>query len=252
MKLILSLGLAILLLLMPCAVLADDYEPNEVGTIYAQVFDLAGDYVNNATASLYMYGPNSTLILDGVNMTYVTGSQGLYAYNFTAPADVGTYVVTVNSSDPTGYGSGSVIVAYPSLVNTINVWGDNMDKGLFLILALVMVALFIWKRHAFLSYAAAGAWIMLGITAMLDSESTSPINITDVNMALFWLCVAFTIACALLPLAMREKKDKGELYADDLDHELDNDLESTGKIKRDETRRTRKPRPGYLERTGRV
>ena len=96
-----------------------------------------------------------------------------------------------------------------------------MDKALFLILALVMVVLFIWKRYAFLAYTAAGAWIMLGVTALLDSESASPINVTDTNMALFWLCVGLTITFALLPTVMREKKEPEEIYVEDLDRDLE-------------------------------
>ena len=120
------------------------------------------------------------------------------------------------------------------------------------IIPLGLLALFLWKKLSLLAYASAGMWAVLGFLAFQLSTSPSPAQIQDIYMALFWVCIALVITMVLLPLAIREKKDPEEIYVDDFDHELDSNLESIRKIKRDETRRTRKPRPGYLERTGRV
>ena len=107
------------------------------------------------------------------------------------------------------------------------VWEDEGISGsiggaivlmiLFGILGLGLTFGFFWKRSPFFAYGAAGAWVLLGFTSFVESASNSPAEITDVYMGLFWLCVAFTIACALLPTIMREKPSKEDIYVDDID-----------------------------------
>lgn len=80
----------------------------------------------------------------------------------------------------------------------------------------LIIAFFIWKSGV-LAYGAAGSFFLLGIVAMEQSAGSNPTQMEDAYMGLFWLCVAFTIACVLLPLVMREKPSKDDVYADEVD-----------------------------------
>ena len=80
----------------------------------------------------------------------------------------------------------------------------------------LIIAFFIWKSGV-LAYGASGSFFLLGITAMGQSTGANPTEIVDAYMGLFWLCVAFTIACVLLPAIMREKPSKDDIYVDDID-----------------------------------
>ncbi len=85
---------------------------------------------------------------------------------------------------------------------------------LFGILGLGFTYGFFWKRSSLFAYGAAGMWALLGFVSFQASSSGNPANITDVYMGLFWMCVGFTIACALLPTVMRERPEMGEIYAE--------------------------------------
>lgn len=105
MKVGISIFIIALLLLVPGITLAGEYTAGEEATLYAQVLDGAGDPVNDATVSLTLWDPDGNKELDGVSMSYVTGSQGIYGYDFTVPEDPGVYVADIISANPTGYGS---------------------------------------------------------------------------------------------------------------------------------------------------
>jgi len=92
--------------------------------------------------------------------------------------------------------------------------GEKMILWLFGFLGMGLLGMFFWKRIGFLSYGAAGLWALLGFQALQSSGSPSPVQITDTYMALFWLCIAFVIACSLLPSVMKEKLPKEEFIED--------------------------------------
>lgn len=117
LKFIAPLLLLLIFLLVPSIVSADEYTPNEAATIYAQVLDGSGNPVNNATATLTLWDSAGNKELDGVSMTYITSSQGLYEYDFTVPSELGVYVVEVVTANPTSYGSGEIHVVETVGVN---------------------------------------------------------------------------------------------------------------------------------------
>lgn len=127
-------ALAVILVLVPTAVLAGDYYPGEDSTFYAQVLDGAGDPVNDATVTLTLWDTDGNKELDAVSMAYVTGSQGIYEYDFTVPPELGVYVAEVTTANPTGYGStelhvieefsGNVTVE--ASIDPSSIWGANM------------------------------------------------------------------------------------------------------------------------------
>ena len=268
---ILLITLALLLVLIPGIVsAASQYVPEEEGTIYAQVLDEDGNPVNDATVTLTLWTSAGAKELDGVSMTYIAGTQGLYKYDFTAPATEGVYAAEVVTANPTGYGSTEIHVAEesPCVGNTTveEIWGEDLtvytdtDTAggmisnalggdimlliLFGLMALVLLALFFWKKNQAAAYGAAGAWLLLGIQALTQSDSPNPAQIQDTYMGLFWLGMVFTIACIFLPLVMREKPSKDDLTVDELD-------EVTGeKIIKEETKPSRK-RASRFSRLGR-
>jgi len=252
-----AIAVVLFLVLIPTTVWASsEYAPDADGTIYVEVLDAAGDPVNDATVSLDLMDSDGNLELDGVSMDYIAGSDGIYKYDFTAPSDEGTYIAVATCTE--GQSTTEIQVVSPS-GSAGDVWGEEFSGytdtttfgGLIndilgggtmpMLFVLGMLALgliigfFIW-RSGVLAYGASGSFFLLGITAMGQSTGANPTEIVDAYMGLFWLCVAFTIACALLPLLMREKPSKDDIYVDEID-------EVTGEKVTKEEPRGKKRRP---------
>ena len=84
------------------------------------------------------------------------------------------------------------------------------------VLALGLLVIFFWKKSAVAAYGASGLWVLLGFVAMgLSSSPVFPIE--DTYMGLFWMGIAFCIACVLLPSVMREKPSKDDIYPEEVD-----------------------------------
>lgn len=66
-----------------------------------------GSPLNNASSSISIYNPSGSKIVDGADMTYVSGSNGIYRYSYTVPAVSGSYLyeVTAVSGSKSGYGA---------------------------------------------------------------------------------------------------------------------------------------------------
>ncbi len=86
------------------------YAPTEAATIYAQVLDDVGNPVDTSTVTLSLFRADGTKFLDGVTMTYIAGSNGIYKYEFTAPSEVERLVADVKSINPTAYGVEDIYV----------------------------------------------------------------------------------------------------------------------------------------------
>lgn len=80
------------------------YAPEEPAVLYAQVLDAAGNPVATATVTLNLFRADGSKVLDNVNMPYIPGTNGIYRYQFTAPADIERLVADVKSIAPTAYG----------------------------------------------------------------------------------------------------------------------------------------------------
>jgi len=89
------------------------YTKAENGQIWAMLLDNTGTPVNTATAKLNVYYENMSKYLDNMTMTYVTGSLGVYTYDFLAPSVYGVYLCTVWASwgSNNAYGSGEFQVS---------------------------------------------------------------------------------------------------------------------------------------------
>lgn len=228
--------LILALVLIPSIALASsEYAPDAEGTLYAEVLDAAGDPVNDATVSLDLMDSDGNLELDGVSMTYIAGSDGIYKYDFTAPSDEGTYIAVATCTEgqsttevqvvsPSGSAGdiwGEAIVGYTDTTTFGGLINDILGGGAMLFvlgaLGLGLIIAFFWKKSGVLAYGAAGAWLLLGFRALEISGSSTLIPIDDTYIGLFWLCMAFTIACALLPSVMREKPSKDDIYPEEVD-----------------------------------
>ena len=91
--------------------MASIYKPGESGVFYAQVLNGDGTPANAATVTLTVWKSDGSKFLDGVSMSYITGSNGMYKYAFTAPATVERMVADVASTSPTAYGTEDIYVA---------------------------------------------------------------------------------------------------------------------------------------------
>lgn len=120
-------------------------------------------------------------------------------------------------------------------------------------LALTLAAFALKSGRGILSFAAAGSWILLGVYNYTHSATT-----WDIHYSLFWLSMGMTIACALIPAILREKRET-EASVDDID-ELDkpllDDIEA-GIKDRERFRRLmgtprRKVKPSRYSKTGEI
>lgn len=254
-----------------------EYRPEDAGTIYAQVLDGSGTPVNDATVTLTLWDSEGNKELDGVSMTYITGSQGIYRYNFTVPADEGVYVAEVVTANPTGYGSGDIHVSETGGGGTTPaaIWGEGIsdytDTSTFggvlndilgggtmpmlFILGLLALGLtlgFFWKQSAVLAYGASGTWMLLGFQALTQSSS-AVFPIQDTYMGLFWICVVFCIACIFLPSVMKEKPSPDDIYVEDVDEVTGDPIkrEEATAVATEQRPRRRKKKLSWFDRMGR-
>jgi len=92
----------------------------------AQVKDAEGEVVNNATVIIDIWKPDDAALVSDGSMTYISGSDGLYSYNYTCPSTEGVYVFSskATSGGNNGYGSDVFYVA-PWIGNMASdVWGN--------------------------------------------------------------------------------------------------------------------------------
>jgi hypothetical protein len=89
----------------PIKVTGSIYSPGAAAVIYAQVLNAVGIPVNTATATLTLFRADSTIIIGPVIMPNIAGSNGLYQYQFTAPAAVSRLIADVSSVNPIAYGT---------------------------------------------------------------------------------------------------------------------------------------------------
>lgn len=87
------------------------YAPSEPGIIHAQVLDEGGNPINDATVSLTLFREDNTKYIDNQPMTYVTGSNGIYKYPFTAPPEPERMIADVKSEDPVACGTEDIYVS---------------------------------------------------------------------------------------------------------------------------------------------
>ena len=86
------------------------YEPNEAGTFYAEVLNSDGTPANAAVVTLTVWRTDGTMFLNAVNMPHIAGSNGMYEYDFNAPAVECSMVADVSSVGPTAYGTDEICV----------------------------------------------------------------------------------------------------------------------------------------------
>ena len=229
------LGLILMLAILPSYALATEYlQPSENGTIYAHILYANGTPANDATVNLTLWDSNGGKELDNVAMVYVTGSNGLYRYNFTAPNTVGVYAVDIDSTNPTGYGTDEIHVsdinvtignftANSTLIATA-VWsetaagytntstfggiindalGGNMSDnvlliGIFGICALLMIVAY-WRKSQAIMWVTALAWVGF---AFWQRSLTPGWGTWDIHEILFYVGFLMTIICIVEAVMM--------------------------------------------------
>ena len=87
-----------------------EYTSGEPGTIYAQLLYVNGTPANDKDITVNVWERMNKYI-DNQVMTYITGSNGCYLYNFTTPNNISVFMVDINCSDPITYGSGEFHVS---------------------------------------------------------------------------------------------------------------------------------------------
>jgi len=123
----------------------------------------------------------------------ILSNEGIY-YRAWTKLGVGNYTVC--------YASGSVTGG-----EAVEEIASNIGLFAFVFFALVgTVATYAIRRTA-LAFITAGAWAVLAFYCYTLSASTSPIEITDIYMALFWIGIAMVAVSAFEPAVMRTKEE---------------------------------------------
>ena len=192
-------------------------------------------------------GPPSNLVLTEVDSTTVNLSwtAGVNAANYMVRAAIGREPAARDDGYQVYYGPATTCQDDGSFqfeemagevyyrVFSQHAWGFWETQGvsnyiggvimvllLFGLLGLGLTYGFFWKRSSFFAYGAAGAWALLGFQGFVASAGSNPAQITDTYMGLFWLCVAFTVGCALLPTIMRERPEPEDIPTDALGDDI--------------------------------
>ena len=237
MKKYIGILLGLLLLFTPTYALATEYHtPGENGTLYAHVLYINGTPANSATVNLTLWNSSGGRVIDDVNMGYVASSNGMYHYNFTAPSIVGVYVVDVNSTNPTGYGTDEVHVSniteaginitcnltcnltaaaiwdetavgytntstFGGIINDA-LGGDMSDNVLLIGIFGVCVSLLViayWRKSQMIMWVAALAWV--GFT-FWQRSITPGWGTWDIHEILFYVGFLMTIICIVEAVMM--------------------------------------------------
>jgi len=238
MKRVLAILIVVLFALVPSLVLADAQFPTDTAaTLYTTVKDGAGNPVNNATVTVTLRDSTGTAVFSDEPMVYLAGSWGKYGYDFTSPEDEGNYIA---ESYAVGYGYGSetvVIVAAGNVTcpgnftgmnpldedlsgytdpNTLGgllnamFGGDSMLNGIIgilLLLSIVMLAIYLWKREMWLGITAGVIWSALAIYVLAVYEPSTP-ELTTMWFGLGWLFVAVALAILVAPMTWNKTRDE--------------------------------------------
>ena len=91
-----------------------------------QVKDASGEIINNAVVSIDIWKPDNTALVTDDPMTYISGSDGLYSYDYTCPSTEGIYIFSAkaNFGENNGYGSDIFYVAPWISDMPSNVWNN--------------------------------------------------------------------------------------------------------------------------------
>lgn len=161
-------------------------------------------------------GANTTLIRVGTDNYPENVTDGYLVYSGS-----GTYVEVdgLNLDSQTYYYRAWSYNDYGYSVDYAQdyIGGQMALLGIFAAMGIALLFGFFHWRSGFFGYGAAGAFALTAFQAFTMSGSTNPASITDTYMAMFWLCIVFVVACALLPTIMREKPSKEDLYVDEID-----------------------------------
>jgi len=75
-------------------VFGTEYSPQDEGRVFLQLLDENFKPINNALCLISIYYPDKTEWFRNVSMFYLPGSDGLYYFDFIAPAIEGVYMVS--------------------------------------------------------------------------------------------------------------------------------------------------------------
>ncbi len=74
------------------------YAPANSIELVAQLQDAATNaFVNDAALTINIYNPSKTIVVSAASMTYLTSSNGLYTYTYTAPSTLGGYIFDISA-----------------------------------------------------------------------------------------------------------------------------------------------------------
>jgi len=161
---------------------ATEYTAGEIAKLAVQVTNADGSPVNDATVTLDIYNPSNTKVVNAGSMSYLTGSNGIYYYDYTIPSTIGVYIYDVNASysGQNGYSSHTFHVAQfasdiTSIKSTVESTSTDVDN---------LVGAFIVAQSTVNDAAAAAASFITSLTnATDDFYNNSVLTFTSGSLA---------------------------------------------------------------------
>lgn len=235
---ILVVFVVLALALVPLMVLAEDYQPGEDATLYAEVKDGSGTPVTTANVTIDLRASDGTFIVNNQAMVHV--ADGVYRYDLTMPATEGTYFAT---ADAGVYGIASEVVHVVSSnvsIGSLNItgsaiWGENVtgytDINTFggmladalggnimfliglIVLAVVILAAYFVKHHVLAGVIGGGTLFVAGVQAYTMSSST-----WDVYFGFAFLAMIAGVMVAVYALTAwnRERPEPEDIDTDEV------------------------------------
>jgi hypothetical protein len=231
-RIIVGIVLAIMLTACGTVVFADGVHITVTANprVAGSVSNFTITYVDEKTIefSWGFYGDASKIMIrgkvggypSGISSPDVAPSDGYLVYygNGTSSSDVDWMMGSV--ARPVYYAAWAQRADGTWYTDQSRDWMENTflimaGLGIFLLLATCLTIAAVSKRSGLLSYGAVGAWMLTAFQAFYASASSSPGDITDAYMGLFWLSLAFVIACGVWPYASRDRKTVTEETGED-------------------------------------
>lgn len=183
---------------------ATEYISGETGSIIGQYLSIvAGNPtpVNDAQCNVTIYYPNETIFVNNGNATYISGSNGIYSYDFTVPDTLGVYIVDFVCKDtPKIVYSSNDFHVTDNINNLINqsqisddVWNHydrtltdyNLTEILDYLFGINSSTYYLEGKIDVINYTSWNTWVLLNNLTVGNVTVSAYINLTQLQEAVW-------------------------------------------------------------------
>lgn len=170
---------------------------------------------------------NFTAIQSGTNEVVLNWTMGVYAATTIIRGSTETFPATITDGYEVynGAGTNTTLVGLSLTFDTyyysawsenptglsldnaeVKIGGDSMIMLGMLLLPLAFTFAYLWKRDIWQGIVACLCWVIGAIFFMQQSAGVSPMDMVDIWMALFWICMLLAIVFAFAPFVWRKSE----------------------------------------------